>query len=220
MRLATKLLFCLGLSATLSAIDFSRDGDFQFWLHGEVSQQIGDKATLIIEPEFRFADGGSTLHFYYLQGRLLVSPTPWCDVAGGYRQIFVRPTSDDRWEPVYSPIGDLILKRQLGRANFDWRTRVQYLMFENDPNRWLFRQFYRFRTSYQIGGVTIEPTLWEEFFVLERFGINQNRFAVGIGIPTSRTTYLTLVYMLRHLKIACDWRRHNVLWLWPPEAEY
>ena len=204
------LLFC----AQLLAVDFNRDGDFQIWLYGALNKKICENAKITLEPEVRFGDNASTLYLYYIQSRLYINVNPWLDVAGGYRQQFVRGTGDGKWRRVYNPLCDVFLKRTFCQIDFDLRNRIQYAIIQARPARWIYRQRYRFSTSADIGKFTLKPVIHDEIFFTQRRGFFENRLSIGVSVPAGKGLNVVGFYVLRHIEILQQWRRNDVLWLW------
>jgi Protein of unknown function (DUF2490) len=200
--------------AQLLAVDFSRDGDFQFWFYVALNKKICQNAKITFEPEFRFGDNASTLYNYYFQSRLYVEANPWLDVAGGYRQQFVRRAIDGKWRTVYSPLADIFLKRTFCKVDFDLRNRIQYAISNRGPALWTYRQRYRFAIPIDTGRFTLRPVIWDEIFFAQRRGFFENRFSIGASVLPGNGLTLTAHYTLRHVEAARRWIKNNVLYLW------
>ncbi len=204
------LLFC----AQLFAVDFNRDGDFQIWLYTALNKKISENAKITFEPEVRFADNASTLYLYYFQSRLHININPWLDVAGGYRQQFVRRSSEEKWRNISIPMADVFLKRTFCKVAFDLRNRIQYAILSSRAPLWVYRQRYRFTTPIDMGRFTLKPVIWDEIFFAQRRGFFENRISVGVSVLPGNGLTLTALYTFRDIKIAQEWRHNDVIYLW------
>ncbi len=188
-----------------------RDGDFQVWNTDSMDIHLSRKVRLTSLAEFRYGDNRRKLYHKHYQGGFLFIRSFHTLFHIAYRHVYTRMKK--KWITEYNPLFDLTFqvatRRGLVLSN---RNRIQYRIIPGNHNLWLYRHRIEFIPPYRISKRQTAPFISNEFFWQERWGISQNRLAIGLKIPYHQRTELSLSYMLRSLKdLEKKWIHQNVV---------
>jgi hypothetical protein len=190
-----------------------QNGDFQVWARSFTETELSDHWAVQVWGEMRWGDNASKLFYNYLQGQIVYRPAWWMFIAPGYRQGLRRfPLSSNHWEFEYAPIVDVafILLQKAGWEVRD-RNRVEYILFDSDPNHWLYRNRLRVITPWTFTGWNLNPYIENEVFWRQARGVNQDRVSTGFMMQFSEHVGGETSYILRLQKQETGWVHQNVL---------
>lgn len=213
MNIKNLLFFLLPLPLLAIKV-FNGDDDFQLWIQDSVQANIVGRVYARAEQEFRFTEDSSKLYYQHNQISLKFLASPHFELEPIYRQTFVRKKNfPNSWQPRYVPILDLTLKTS---TKAGWmirdRNRVMYVMRSgSEKSLWVYRNLFFVQTPFYYYSKAIVPIAFDEVFLTEQHGINQNRIAGGLQINLLGKAEGNCVYMYRSLKKATGWVHQNVL---------
>lgn len=195
--------------------DIDSNGDIQFWQKSHFRYFFQEEWAFMLTTEVRFGDDVSKFYYCYLEPQLLYAPADWVSLAPGYRQVAKRhPTNSSHWIPEYVPMFDLVFNANANGWRFEDRNRFEYIITEDSPYPWLYRNRFRIFFPSQVCFLNMAPFVDDEIFWRQARGINENRGSLGFRQTYSSHVSTETVYTARFLKRDSKWTYQNVFLLW------
>jgi hypothetical protein len=200
------LFFCLLQTSAFSY--FHKKGDFEIWNVNYINYRFFSDAGLRYENEERWGNRASELYFVMQQLQLFYNST-WWEVAGGYRQEYIKRV--DEWLPFYAPMGEVSLFHHFDGWSFINRNRLFYFFSGKTRSFWNYRnrtflstpEFYK---KIRLNFVTFDEVLFQQYF-----GFFQNRLGAGFESKPLKNlrSRIEYIYLWTKLERGCAWS--NVL---------
>lgn len=206
------LVFFFPLS--LFAINiFNGNKDFQFWLQDQVEGVIVGRLHARAEQEFRFTEHSSKLYYFHNQISLKYLASPQFEIEPTYRQVYSREkNAPNSWQPIYDPMLDVTLKTVSSGWKIADRNRVEYVMRSgHGKTLWVYRNRLFVISPFYYFLKAAVPIAFDEIFIREQHGLDQNRLAAGLQINLLGKSRGNFLYMWRSLKRPSGWIHQNVL---------
>ncbi len=209
MKLLSRILlfFSIPLWGTVN-----QNNDVQLWVTEALHKKINPTCTFHLYNEWRFGDDISKLYFFYLQGIFSVKVNDWLHAGPGYRQIW--NLRGDQWRLAYEPFGEVLIKKQKGSFEFQFRNRVSYIVREKDTNFWLYRGRLRWVTAWKVNERIYQPYLSNEIFLHSQDGFSQDRIVAGVLVPLIGSILGDFYYMLRFQVGNDHWTHQHIFGTW------
>jgi len=190
------------------------DGEAWFWVENRVPivrpDAPGDlRLDWRVFTDFRVANRAGGLAQAFLRTGPLVYPTSFMFVALQGTIYSDRLPSGAHDQEARIELEPNFFGR-VGDFTFNDRNRVEYRWRESGV-RWRYRN--QLRVNYAPVGARWIPFIWDEVLCdLSGFGVNQNRFEVGLGRMLNPSTRLDVGYMIRSREDAAgNWAHDHVL---------
>lgn len=211
------LLFVKALlfSGVLLASNLEQQDDFQVWYLQHFNQTINPRFSLYVDNEYRFGADASIFYLTYIQPGIIFKLCPKLEVWSAYRYLRNLSARERRWETTHGPVIDLILRGEILGWEFADRSRIQYLVRENAPNAWEYRQRLRLWAPWTFSKGHIRPWIQDEIFIREYRGFFQNRLGFGGELFFSKKVHANPLYILRHIELGSTgkWQRQHIFQL-------
>lgn len=188
--------------ASVAISEVNQNNDVQLWLVGDFQKKLSKRVILDITNEYRFGDNMSELYLSYLQGIFSFQWNPWLKTEPGYRQLWVKPPLQNSFRLIYEPLMNFTFSKP---NRWDVRQRISYLIAESAQNQWLYRARIRLLSTLS----PIYPYVSNEFFILTKKGLVQNRIQIGIHPKLYQFLSSDLFYIFRLAKES-KWNNHHI----------
>jgi len=209
MKKAIFAILALLPSAFLHAEKLNQDNDVQLWLKGSIKKELLCWLAADFTSESRFGGNASIFYFTYVQGRLMFTLGEGVVIAPGFREEYFRLGSDAKWISTPVPMTDIIFKFKSGKWKFRDRNRIQYLLFDDLPKAWQYRNRLTILFPRKTGS-SFNPLISEEVFFREGRGFFENRVEMGGFYTLDSWGETGLLYILRTREVEGKWLNfHN-----------
>lgn len=179
--------------------------DFQIWFDNQAVFPYKKRLDFEWRFSYRADQDATRLHFIYQQMRMILKFGESWAVAPGYRQSFLLQPGD-KWVLSYHPIFDFQINKTLGRWDWEYRNRFQYM---SQNRSWENRN--RILLMFpQIGPFRL--VLYEELFYELFTQLMQQRHYFSLDAEVQDNFHFRLGYLLRYLRSDSVWRQQNILY--------
>lgn len=185
--------------------------DYQIWQRTILTAKMAHQWDFLLTEETRFGDNITKFYYTYLQANFSYIANQWVTLSPGYRQVYKRsPLSSTQWRPEYSPMIDIYFNWKKNNWKFSDRSRIQYLIFESNPDHWVYRNQLRITTPWKVTSFEANPYIEEEVFFRQNQGFVENRVTFGFSEQMTKHVVMDFFYIARYLKNSPSWVYNNI----------
>lgn len=214
MRLLVSF-FLLSISISPLWAKVNSNGDTQLWASTLFRANVMEKVDVSIYNEIRFGDAFQVPYFTLSQFFALYRPIQPVELFGGFRMVSRARTATNKhlWFYAYDPVLGFTFFQPVHNwvlSNRFWG-QYSYVPLKGVKDRFLYRNRFNVKTPYSLFSDNCNVYFFDEFFLVEGHGLNQNRISIGIDLELNTVARSFMEIMMRQLKVGNQWRNHPVL---------
>lgn len=184
--------------------------DFELWVEESLETTLCN-ISLYFDTEQRFERDASCFNGYFFQFRALYDWNESFRLGPGYRLQYAKALEPSDWIRADVPFFEGHFKIERASLEFVQRARINYVIFSDAANEWLYRHRFLLRFANRGRCSSFFPFVAEEVFFREGVGFSQNRFEVGGRALFGCWGRGELAYMLRNRRPLGEWIYAHVL---------
>jgi len=194
---------CAGMLWVILGGGVYASDSWQYWNALAFDYTMNENTAVRISSEQRWLDGMSYFGLYNVMVVPSVKLTKQVSLGAGYR--LERSEKDELWATENRLLVPLTSMWSFQGWTVQWRNQLEYRDLQI-RDRWRIRERIAINRPVLIGRLEVRPFVFEELFYDLTLGQrNQNRAAVGVGLPLSRNMEVNLFYISRADRGAFDW---------------